>query len=529
MVEIKLYNNNAFSWYNSNNIFVIGYIEINEKIYEKEQFANYIKQVNTQEELKELLKGVNGYYSIVINKEDGLLMAADVIRSFPVFYQILDDKIIISDDINYFKNKKLDKINEKLFITNGYVIGSDTLYSNISQLEGHQVLYIGKDNKISKDSYFKYKYNVKHYEDDEYVIKELDKLYNNAIKNLIKYLNGRRAVIPLSGGHDSRLIAYYLKRNGYNNILTYTYGRKNNPEADVSKRVAEYLKLEWHFVEYKNKSMQKKYYSEEYSQMANYCARGFSVTHIQEWEAIDYLLKNDIINKNDIIVPGFSGDFIAGSHITSKETQEKAYTNKDLKEYILHKHYNLYNWRKDHNKELENFIWNKIKIELKLEKDKVMNAEELNNLFEEFDFKERQTKFICNSIRIYDMFGIKWYMPLWNKQLMEFWLTIDLKRKLGRNFYYKFANKIYGDLTKCVPIAKIREEKVYKNRLMEKLQKLKKLYTYYFKHFLNYYGYLKFRDYIKYCYQYGSGSYYFMFSCDYIKFIEREGEKNEKS
>ena len=343
MVEIKLYNNNAFSWYNSNNIFVIGYIEINEKIYEKEQFANYIKQVNTQEELKELLKGVNGYYSIVINKEDGLLMAADVIRSFPVFYQILDDKIIISDDINYFKNKKLDKINEKLFITNGYVIGSDTLYSNISQLEGHQVLYIGKDNKISKDSYFKYKYNVKHYEDDEYVIKELDKLYNNAIKNLIKYLNGRRAVIPLSGGHDSRLIAYYLKRNGYNNILTYTYGRKNNPEADVSKRVAEYLKLEWHFVEYKNKSMQKKYYSEEYSQMANYCARGFSVTHIQEWEAIDYLLKNDIINKNDIIVPGFSGDFIAGSHITSKETQEKAYTNKDLKEYILHKHYNLYN------------------------------------------------------------------------------------------------------------------------------------------------------------------------------------------
>ena len=158
-----------------------------------------------------------------------------------------------------------------------------------------------------------------------------------------------------------------------------------------------------------------------------------------------------------------------------------------------------------------------------------MNAEELNNLFEEFDFKERQTKFICNSIRIYDMFGIKWYMPLWNKQLMEFWLTIDLKRKLGRNFYYKFANKIYGDLTKCVPIAKIREEKVYKNRLMEKLQKLKKLYTYYFKHFLNYYGYLKFRDYIKYCYQYGSGSYYFMFSCDYIKFIEREGEKNEKS
>jgi len=534
MVEIKLYNNNAYNWYNEDNIYVIGYIIKDDNIYTDKQLVEYVNKVKSKEELKELLKEADGYYSIVMNNEKEVLLASDVVRSFPVFYQIINDKIIVSDDINYFENKKINEVNAELFIISGYVIEDNTLYDGIFQLEGAQILSIDKASKlIKKDYHFEYLYDIKQYSNEDSIIEQLDKVYDNAIKKMIGYLNGRRVVIPLSGGHDSRLIAYYLKRNGYTNIITYTYGRKNNPEAIISENVAKYLDLEWHFVEYKNKSMQKKYYNKaSYSKMANYCARGFSVTHIQEWEVIDYLTKEGIIKKDDIIVPGFTGDFIAGGHLQEQKVNKSIYKVKDLKEYIISKHYSLYNWqKKDTNKQIEAKIWDKLRTKLKINQQETedISVEKMNNLFERFDFEERQTKFICNALRTYDLYGIKWYMPLWDKKLMRFWLTIDLNKKVDRNFYYKFADKIYGDLTKSVPIAKIKQVKKLKNKLSRKIQNIVKGCTYYFNHFLNYYGYLKFRDYAKYCLKYGSGSYYCMFSCYYINYLRKKELKNEKS
>ena len=39
------------------------------------------------------------------------------------------------------------------------------------------------------------------------------KLYQNAVRRLIAFANNRTIVVPLSGGYDSRLIAYHLREN----------------------------------------------------------------------------------------------------------------------------------------------------------------------------------------------------------------------------------------------------------------------------------------------------------------------------
>jgi hypothetical protein len=41
-------------------------------------------------------------------------------------------------------------------------------------------------------------------------------------------------------------------------------------------------------------------------------------------------------------------------------------------------------------------------------------------LYEIFDWRERQSKFIVSAIRPYRFFGYQWLMPLWDKRFIDF-------------------------------------------------------------------------------------------------------------
>ena len=78
---------------------------------------------------------------------------------------------------------------------------------------------------------------------------KLDRIYEDTFSRLISWLDGRQAVIPLSGGYDSRLIALMLKELGYNNVLCFTYNTGGAKwEVDISRRVAKNLGFCWHYV-----------------------------------------------------------------------------------------------------------------------------------------------------------------------------------------------------------------------------------------------------------------------------------------
>ena len=134
-----------------------------------------------------------------------------------------------------------DSITE-LSYTN-YVTGYNTLFKKYFSVRSTSSCKNKQKNyNITRDKYFEYKYDFTS-KNDDVLISELDEIYNNATKKMIKYLNGRQAVIPLSGGNDSRLIAYYLTKNNYKNVVAYTYGSKENSEIEISRRVAEFLEL----------------------------------------------------------------------------------------------------------------------------------------------------------------------------------------------------------------------------------------------------------------------------------------------
>ena len=86
-------------------------------------------------------------------------------------------------------------------------------------------------NKNKYDSYHQWKPWKKTKLGITKLKKELKEINNNIIEKLIKSCSSRKIIIPLSAGYDSRFILSGLIDKGYKNIITFSYGRKNNREA----------------------------------------------------------------------------------------------------------------------------------------------------------------------------------------------------------------------------------------------------------------------------------------------------------
>ena len=496
---INLYYNNAYKWKEKNNIFTIGYVIYKNVLYEDEDFLNLV--INLKDNIKSIVKEFTGYFAIVIQNQEETILISDIIRSFPVFYTKNGD---ITDDISLISGE-LNELSLEELLHCRWISFDDTIYKNA------QIVVI-KKGEIYKEKYFNYQ------NDDKNTIcsyEELDKIYTNIVHKMFKYLNGKTAVIPLSGGQDSRLLLYYTKKLGYKNIISYTYGNKNSDEVKISKKVAEFLDVKWYFIEYKRKDC-RQIYNKDFPKMADYFGRGYSIPCIQEVEAIRKLKKDKILNDDCVIIPGFTMDFLAGNHLSSKFIKNEQLSKKILKEEIYKFNYNL-----SHK---ENNIFDK-KLEEKFNicfDDNNIDIKSAVNIFDTYDFEERQAKYVTNAIRVYDYYGLKWYLPFWDKEIISFWSKVSIKDRYQRKFFINFVNYKYLDLMKYAPVYK-KETNVARKNIFSKL---KYIILKYYNDPLNFYYYFKYSKYLKYAIIQKNTQYSYFVANDYVKYIKNKEKRN---
>ena len=424
----------------SESVFLKGKIFQKGKLLNNDDVISLLSDVHSQEKLLDLISDFTGFFYLGIELEDNIILATDIVRTYPIFYKISNTAIHLSENaFDLRENEALSIHDVDGFLMCGYVIGNKTIFQDIFQVETANIVSISKkDGKVSCSQYYHLSSSFEKTIKKDCFLK-LNNTYENVVRRLIDYAKGRTIVVPLSAGYDSRLLIMLLKRLEVENVICFTYGSNQiydmyQWEIDISKKVAKSLGYKWICISYTYSKWNKLLNSAETEEYVKYASCGISLISHQDWLAVCELKSRKLIPEDSIFVPGHSGDFIAGSHIPKNISFDNTYEWSDILNANRDKHFDQFALSKDKKTEL---------CKLFFYPAPSLSAIDYINQLETFNWKERQSKHICHTARLYEFYNYDWYFPLWDKELVDFWYSIHPKERQGRKLYFEFVEHYF--------------------------------------------------------------------------------------
>ncbi len=444
---IKLYRK---EWLSSTNVSVIGWAEWDNKVYSGENFLQLINDLTAPNnwEFKNILEWanqLNGTFSIIFQQNDDIFLITDHIRSYPLLYTMQKGQVIITDDVIRCSEDlgiklQADERKCEFYLVSGLVLGKNTVLKDWFATQAAEVVSINS-NTIKNERYFIYQLNLSNNLElsltDE--VQKQNNIYRKAFKRMLESApNVHNWILPLSGGHDSRMVLYQLYKAGIKNIICYTYGIPSNQQSQISYQLAKELGYPWYFIEYTADKWERLRKDNDFNRYFDFAFNGISDPHVQDLLAVKELQEKEILHQNDIFVPGHTFDFLTGAYCL--DGLESIKSIEDFCQYIQNY---INQWpRKERSKivfeEIKQF-WEESQLPLE-------------QLTEYFFWQERHAKFIQNSLRVYEYFGYEWRTPLWDRTIAEYWQKIPFRDKKYRKFLYACEkNGLYSQPFKSIP------------------------------------------------------------------------------
>ncbi len=403
-----------YKWFISDTVAVLGWVyDEHGKVLEASSFAALFDPISDTDSFRILLRSLNGHFAVVIDKSDFRAAAVDHIRSIPILYKCSDVSFQL---VNNFRSNteswKQSAMNE---LKNCWcVLGNDTLLDNVEQLLPGQFIYENGDKANVEFYNFHYRKQKVDAVDEEKAYKVLE----NTFKRLADHIQDRQVIVPLSGGYDSRLIVAMLHKLGHENMMAYTYGNKNSHEVKIAQKVAEQLNVEWHFIEY-NDELFKSFFTDDWKKYSSKNHFLNSLPHEQDYFALHELIAKGVIKKDFLAIPGYCGDLLGGS-ITAYPVQN--FDKQSLGLFLKKRHFQ----EQDLNAHLSDCGLHNFKIE---------DEASFYNAYQHWFVCNKVSKFIINSVRVYEYFGGEWLMPLWDNELVDYWYSVPYEFRKKQQFY----------------------------------------------------------------------------------------------
>jgi asparagine synthase (glutamine-hydrolysing) len=437
---LLIHKEKGFSWFNRGSLSVKGYFfDRSSNFYEKEKLLDYFSEIRTFADLEERVRFANGCFTVILSNNDEIYVACDPIRAFPVFYTKGNGNWILSDApeqlLKYTPFEKNAEACEE-FLAAGYVTGDETLINGIRQVQAGEIIHLKNGDRKSK---FFFNYRTHYTSENEYEeLKAAGKeVFESTFRRFVNGLGGRTVVVPLSGGYDSRLIAVMLKKAGYKNVVCMTYGRPENPEIRISRKVAEKLGFRWICVEYSKELISGFLNDNSFREYYPFAANLSSMFFFQEFFAVRYLKENKLVPDDSIFTPGHAGDFLGGSHLGKFGNLLDIESLTEIAQRIF---FNMYGYVRPKGRVKERMIE---RIEKNLEEKFTGRSELAYSIQEDWDFREKLAKFNTNSVSTYTFFGYEFRLPYWDSELVNFFKNLPLHVKVNKYLYDDILTSYY--------------------------------------------------------------------------------------
>jgi len=402
---------------------------------------NYKKE---EEYVKALKREEIWHISLVYISTGTTVLKSDIVRSAPLFYSDVNDHLSVKDRLPFNDEYEIDQDSVFELVDGNYVLGNRTVYKNIFGIEAAEIIFF-KDGEVRKNRYFTYDVDWPAEITDMSNLKEdaavFDKILLKIFKEVIQSIPEiGRIIVPLSGGHDSRIVVNYLYKLGFRNVICYTYGMPGNVQSNVSKKVANALGYDWYFLEYTNEKWYELHKSGEFDRFIEYACNGVSNPHLQDFLAVSELKRKGILKSNDVFIPGHGLDML--THNIDYSRYDGGLVENAIRRFNRRRRYKA-------EKETEQY-----KRTLQLFKESGV-AEEA--FLDYLLWHERQAKFTINSFRVYEFFGYEARAPFWDSELVLFLLTVTKQLKYHRDFMREAEiEKLLVNKLKTIPFSKER-------------------------------------------------------------------------
>ncbi len=420
----------------SENITLKGYLFDNDgRFLTGDQAVSLFHTVDGMASLEKVLREIDGIFSLIIDLPQGTLIATDPIGGFPLLYARTGSGWQVSDDAGIFTTQRREwSFNEDAqaeFFAAGFVLGNETLVKDIHRTQAGEILFLHHNEKKEQKTYYWFLPEQFTSKSKSRLKQELRDVFQNVTNRLIDSLQGKTAIVPLSGGYDSRLIACMLKRAGYKQTICFTYG-KPNKESYISKKVAETLGFQWYFVNYNEVDIEGLTDDPHFIDYCNYAGNISSMPYLQEYFAVKFLKENKLIPENSIFIPGHIGDNIAGSYVEKTIKMSTNRLSHHRSRDIKNGYFNFLPLSGNQEKMIESRLekWFQAYSPPDFIADMKYDA-----TTEDWALKERLSKFIFNSARVFSFFGYQCRFPLFDEEFRSFFRELPYSLRKNKSFY----------------------------------------------------------------------------------------------
>ena len=418
-----------YNWEHRHSVWVVGICWDSNTCFQKDSFINFIQQNSeTFEIFASTIKRLKGQFSIVVLKEEEIWLASSYSWSFPVFYFTNNQTMFIADNpehlLNNIASPEIDEASKNYFLLFGVTPSNKTLVKELFQLKPGEILRT-KGKEVHSSSFF---YQTPFQSEGEKTEAQLAQTIRSTFDRYYSYIKNKQVLVPLTGGYDSRLLISLLKEYGHNNVNCATWGRKNNREAEVAKQAANQLGYKHVFVEYNENQISGFTDDPVFQAYSHFSGHFSSMPYLQDYFGVKYLLDEKIIDNSCVVMPGHSGDCFAGSHLSTsmENTNCSNFAKRIISKYGTSLKIKPENLKAIHKDLTNNFFSEK---------------KEPWNSFENWNYHERQCKFISNSNLVYSYFGLEVLMPLFDTEFIDFFKNVPFHQRLDAKLYNRTMEK----------------------------------------------------------------------------------------